>query len=360
MTSVVTLPELDILCKHLGMSLEVEPRKNGRLWAFKHDGRTVISNKDFEDVSSSINFTVCQVQRDVITFHSQLQILLTYAQTIHQDFIDVHKAYPALNILSQTCFLGKSFQDLMKLSLNEHKTCIKKENVQIKAKRSIIGALFGDNDLINALSSNMQKALKIQDSNFNKIYELDKSLVKNLNSLLENEKSHDKDIRLVYQLLKSLGYHFDLINNRAISFNIRTNQGHVIMHELKSLNIELKKLKDALHHTTTCTFSQCVVSRHLHKMDNDQLVLTEQIQKYRLDKNYLILCIPASQHKVSSLHNQIAHKINDKYLVLESGERIPVENLSNHTMANEHLQFITRDMLIFEDYPRYKNLKFKF
>ena len=139
--------------------------------------------------------------------------------------------------------------------------------------------------------------------------------MKNLNSLLENEKSHDKDIRLVYQLMKSLGYHFDLIKNRAISFNIRTNQGHAIMHELKSLNVELMKLKDALHHTTTCTFSQCVVSRHLRKMDNDQLVLTEQIQKFRLDKNYLILCIPASQHKVSSLHNQIVHKINDKYLV---------------------------------------------
>ena len=93
-------------------------------------------------------------------------------------------------------------------------------------------------------------------------------------------------------------------------------------------------------------------------MDNDQLVLTEQIQKFRLDKNYLILCIPASQHKVSSLHNQIAHKINDKYL--ESGERIPVENLSNHTMANEHLQFITRNMLIFENYPRYKNFNLNF
>ena len=177
-------------------------------------------------------------------------------------------------------------------------------------------------------------------------------MVKNLNSLLENKKSHDKDIRLVYQLLKSLGYHFDLINNRAISFNIRTNQGHSIMHELKSLDIELKKLKDALHHTTTCTFSQCVVSRHLHKKDSDQLVLTEHIQKYRLDKNFLILCIPASEHKVSSLHNQIAHKINDKYLVLESGERIQLETLSNPNMANEHLQFITREMLIFDNYPR--------
>ena len=130
--------------------------------------------------------------------------------------------------------------------------------------------------------------------------------------------------------------------------------GHSIMHELKSLDIELKKLMDALHHTTTCTFSQCVVSRHLQKMDNDKLVLTEQIQNYRLDKNYHILCIPTSQHKIIAFHNQIGHKINDRYLVLESGERITVENLSNHTMANEHLQFITRDMLIFQDNPRYK------
>ena len=208
--------------------------------------------------------------------------------------------------------------------------------------------------MINALSNNMQKALQIQDSNFNKIYELDKSLVHNLNALLDNEKSHDKDIRILYQLLKSLGYYFDQIHYRQISFNIRTNMGHSIMQELKSLDIELKKLKDALHHTTTCTFSQCVVSRHLHKKDSDQLVLTEHIQKYRLDKNFLILCIPVSDHKISSLHNQIAHKINDKYLVLESGERIPVETLSNHKMANEHLQFITRKMLIFDNYPRYQ------
>ena len=80
-----------------------------------------------------------------------------------------------------------------------------------------------------------------------------------------------------------MGYHFDHINNRAINFNIRTNQGHAIMQELRSLDIELKKLMDALHHTTACTFSQCVVSRHLQKMDNDKLVLTEQIQNYRLD-----------------------------------------------------------------------------
>ena len=122
--------------------------------------------------------------------------------------------------------------------------------------------------------------MKIQDSNFNKIYDLDKSLVHNLNALLENERSHDKDIRILYQLFKSLGHYYDQIHNRAISFNIRTNLAHSIMHELKSLDLELKKLKDAIHHTTTCTFSQCVVSRHLYKKNSDQLVLTEHIQKF--------------------------------------------------------------------------------
>ena len=161
-----------------------------------------------------------------------------------------------------------------------------------------------------------------------------------------------KDIRILYQLFKSLGYYYDQIHNRAISFNIRTNLGHSIMHELKSLDLELTKLKDAIHHTTTCTFSQCIVSRHLHKKDSDQLVLTEHIQKFCLDKNYLIQCLPASEHKISSLHNQIAHIIDENYLVLESGERIQLKTLSNPQMTNEHLQFITKQMLIFDNYPR--------
>ena len=245
--------------------------------------------------------------------------------------------------------MGKIFETVMKITLKQHKSCIFNQK---KAKRSIISALLGDNDMINALSNNMQKAMKIQDSNFNKIYDLDKSLVHNLNALLENERSHDKDIRILYQLFKSLGHYYDQIQNKAISFNIRTNLGHSIMHELKSLDLELTKLKDAIHHTTTCTFSQCIVSRHLHKKDSDQLVLTEHIQKFRLDKNYLIQCLPASEHKISSLHNQIAHIIDENYLVLESGERLQIKSLSNPQITNEHLQFITKQMLIFDNYPR--------
>ena len=82
------------------------------------------------------------------------------------------------------------------------------------------------------------------------------------------------------------------------------------------------------------------------------MILTEHIQKFRLDKNFLILCVPASEHKISSYHNQIAHKINDKDLILESGARIQLETLSNPSSANEHLQFITQDMLLFDSFPR--------
>ena len=202
----------------------------------------------------------------------------------------------------------------------------------------------------------MQKALHIQDTNFAKIYELDKTLVNHLNTLLANEKSHDQDIRIVYQLIKSMGYYLDLTNSRAISFNLRTNQGHSISYELTSLEQELGKLKDALHHTTECTFSQCVISRHLHKLDNETLLLSEQVQRYRLDTHYQILCIPTSEHKISSLHLQVGHKIDPNYLILGSGERIPIKNLSNKTQANKNLQFITKEMLIFGDYPRYENL----
>ena len=91
---MVTLAELGILSQHLGLSLQVEPGRNGRLWIYKNNDNTIISNKDFGDISTTNSTTVCQVQKDVITFHTQLKTLLTHAQTNHQDFLDVHKAYP--------------------------------------------------------------------------------------------------------------------------------------------------------------------------------------------------------------------------------------------------------------------------
>ena len=48
---------------------------------------------------------------------------------------------------------------------------------------------------------------------------MDKSLVHNLNALLQNKKSHDTDIRSLYQIIKSLGHHFD--------------QGHPLQHAYK-------------------------------------------------------------------------------------------------------------------------------
>ena len=318
MTTMVTLVELESLTSHLGLNLEIEPGKNGRLWIYKDDQKAIVSNKDFGEISTRVNTTVCQVQKDVLSFHTQLKILLNYAQHIHNDFSEIDIAYPTLKIWNNTCFMGKNFETLMKMSLEQHKRCIFNQK---KVKRSIISALLGDNDKINDLSSNMQKAMKIQDSNFNKIYDLDKSLVHNLNALLKNERTHDKDIRILYQLFKSIGHHYDQVHYRAIYFNIRSNLAHSLMHELKSLDLELTKLKDAIHHTTTCTFSQCIVSRHLHKKTSDQLVLTEHIQKFRLNKNYLIQCLPISEHKISSLHNQIAHIIDENYLVLENAYR---------------------------------------
>ena len=37
MTTMVTLVELESLTSHLGLSLEIEPGKNGRLWIYKND-----------------------------------------------------------------------------------------------------------------------------------------------------------------------------------------------------------------------------------------------------------------------------------------------------------------------------------
>ena len=101
---MVTLVELDTLTNHLGLSLQIEPGRNGRLWIYKNDQNTIISNKDFGDISTTVNTTVYQVQKDILSFHTQLKVLLNYAQQIHNDFSDINIAYPALKIWNNTCF----------------------------------------------------------------------------------------------------------------------------------------------------------------------------------------------------------------------------------------------------------------
>ena len=80
-TSVVTLDELDILSRHLGINLQVDAEKNGRLWAFKQKGKTVFSNKNFNELprENSMNITTCKVSHDVLSFHTQLQNLVSQA-----------------------------------------------------------------------------------------------------------------------------------------------------------------------------------------------------------------------------------------------------------------------------------------
>ena len=82
---------------------------------------------------------------------------------------------------------------------------------------------------------------------------------------------------------------------------------------------------------------------------------TEQVQLYNIDTHYQILCKPTSENKISSLHLEVGHKIDPNYLILQSGKRIPFNTLTNTTQANMNLQFITKNMLILGDSPRYEN-----
>ena len=174
---MVTLQELKILSTHLGVTLQIDAAQNGRVWAFKEKEHIILSNQNFNELPKENNFTTttCQVAPDVLSFHTQLEKLVSQAKGVPQGFLDIHITFPNLHLLDNTCFLGKPFKDLMQLSLDKHKTCLSKKQSQSKNKRSILGALLGDSALINQLSANMQKALHIQDTNFAKIYELDKS-----------------------------------------------------------------------------------------------------------------------------------------------------------------------------------------
>ena len=119
---MVTLEELEQLSTHLGVTLEIDKTKNGRIWASKNNGHITISNKHFNSMSheGTNNKTTFTVDHDVLSFHVQLQHLATQARTIHNDFLAIHGTFPELYLLNDTCFQRNSFETLMGLSLSEH------------------------------------------------------------------------------------------------------------------------------------------------------------------------------------------------------------------------------------------------
>ena len=115
LTTMVSMEELEQLAAHLGVTLEIDQNKNGRLWASKSRGHITLSNRNFHTIShtGTNNKTICTVEPDVLSFHIQLQNLASMARTIHDDFLAIHDTFPEISLLNETCFQNKSFQKLM-------------------------------------------------------------------------------------------------------------------------------------------------------------------------------------------------------------------------------------------------------
>ena len=66
---MVTLPELESLATHLGLNLQIDDTRNGRVWAFKQKGEIILSNKNFNDLPTESNYTktTCQVAPDILS-----------------------------------------------------------------------------------------------------------------------------------------------------------------------------------------------------------------------------------------------------------------------------------------------------
>ena len=240
----------------------------------------------------------------------------------------------------------------MELSLSEFQQCISQNKLQNRKPRSILGALIGDSDLINQLNTNMQLAIHTQDENFDRIQHFDQSIVGHVNTLLQNEVTHDKNIRTMYHLMKALGHFIDNANKRNVFYNLRLQQGAYIKNELSSIAGELDILKDALHHKVHCDFNQCTVSRHLRQLNSTDFLLTEQVQMQKLTTNYQILCEPVSNKKISTLHMETGHMIDNYNFILNSGKRVDIRNLLNDTFINSELEFISAEMLVVGENPR--------
>ena len=197
-TTVVTGEEFSLLASHLQLSVDVDLSSNGKIGAHKYNGGSILlSNKPQNDTEPQAEHTVCFVDKDVLSLHTTLQKLVEKTTSVWAVFERLCKIFPELGFVDEflNCLQANSFQQMLQKHSKAFDFCVSGLKTQTKDKRSIIGAIFGDSELISKFDSNIRVAVNRQDSNFEKIQKFDHDLVQLVNTLIKNEKTSDHSIR---------------------------------------------------------------------------------------------------------------------------------------------------------------------
>ena len=116
----------------------------------------------------------------------------------------------------------KGFEQIMLAPLSEFSTCMEKT----RAKRSILGWIFGNSAELESLDKNLRMAVSRQDQNFKLFEALDHQLISHVNTLLKNQVSSDQNVRKLFHMLKYIALQNNNLRNRMVYFNIRDVKHH--------------------------------------------------------------------------------------------------------------------------------------
>ena len=149
--------------------------------------------------------------------------MLRSASNIWENFIYLSQMFPNINFhppmleCMRANLSMQGFEHIMLAPSSEFNKCIDKT----RAKRSILGWLFGNSAELETLDKNLRMAVSRQDNNFKLVEALDHEIISHVNTLLKNQVSSDQNVRKLFHMLKYVALTSNNLHNRMVYFHQR-------------------------------------------------------------------------------------------------------------------------------------------
>lgn len=211
---------------------------------------------------------ICHVQNDVLNLGHVLERLMSELETEYKRLLMVNILLGAQelfeNFLKCCRVPSRDFRDLLNVPEPRFAYCLKgtfpsNPSRTKRAGISLASYLMGEGESISTVASSLSATITQYNENYEKVADLDTSLVASYNLLMSKVEDFSAKERLFREIIIEMQLKFQLLQRRQVFMRIKSQHFSAISALLhrSSFHENLDLLERALFHRNICSLLMC-------------------------------------------------------------------------------------------------------
>ena len=351
-STLVEHSDLNTLLAHLNMENRVNMNANMVLVVKTVNNKQILTNFNQDDKRGNM----CYVNADILAIQDIGTKLLIDLEVVFRKVMKIDFLFDEIMDLDsfQAC-LGLrelTFVTLLGQPSSKFDRCLQDfiSQTETKQTRTVLSYLLGDQQQIDSLALDINKALEIYNTNFKKLKTFDDSLelkYSQITTAMKKLSSHEifiRDTLLLTQVEVQLQRKKQSFFNTKLLHLMKLNN---LVHE-SLVHEQLEMIQRSILRQPLCSLTYCE-STIFSTVEQDTILVHAVIVNLLPDKAFLIQCEAISSTHISWLHNEIAVPAGPNSLVV-SDMLIRKSDLSNNTLVNGNARRIKNHEILLDNF----------